>query len=157
MKQLPKQSRFNKSSVSFLCFGFPSMGIIIISLPSSVVDFVSCERLLKKAYYNNQCTCQGSPEGGKAGNPREIWHFWGCQSKKYQFSAFLPYSSSLFLPRGPFQLSNSPPWWSFTLSNSRGLLSSLGETNDSNIYNMIIHNSDLINLGILIHKPPARA
>ena len=38
------------SSLNFLCFGCPSAGIII-SLPSSMADFVPCDRWLQKANF----------------------------------------------------------------------------------------------------------
>ena len=44
-----KQCYFILSSLNFLCFGYPSAGIII-SLPSSMTDFVPCDRQLLKAY-----------------------------------------------------------------------------------------------------------
>ena len=44
-----KQCYFILSILNFLCFGCPSAGIII-SLPSSMADFVPCDRLLQKAY-----------------------------------------------------------------------------------------------------------
>ena len=39
----------NQSSLTCLCFNVP-VGGIIMSLPSSMADFVPCDRLLQKAY-----------------------------------------------------------------------------------------------------------
>ena len=44
-----KQCYFILSNLNFLCFGCPSAGIII-SLLSSMADFVPCDRYLQKAY-----------------------------------------------------------------------------------------------------------
>ena len=48
-----KQRDLNQSSATGLCFNVDSAGIIM-NLPSSMADFVPCDRLLQKAYFQNK-------------------------------------------------------------------------------------------------------